>query len=141
MAELKTKKNIASVGAFLLKSNPAKREDCEAILEIMAEVTDEEPVMWGSTIIGFGSYHYKYASGREGDWALIGLSPRKQNITIYIMDGFSKYEKLLSKLGKHKLGKSCLYINKLTDIDTTVLTTLAKRSVKNMRKMYPEHQT
>ena len=137
MAELKTRKNSASVAVFLKKSELSKRQDCETIIGIMVEATGEKPVMWGSSIIGFGSYHFKYASGREGDWLLIGLSPRKQNISIYIMDGLSNYEKLLSKLGKHKVGKSCLYINKLADIDIGVLTSLVERSVKNMRKKYP----
>jgi hypothetical protein len=137
MAELKTRKNSTSVAAFLRKSELSKRQDCETIIGIMIEATGEKPVMWGSSIIGFGSYHYKYATGREGDWLLIGLSPRKQNISIYFMDGFSSYEKLLAKLGKHKIGKSCLYINKLADIDMKVLTDLVRRSVKNMRKKYP----
>jgi hypothetical protein len=138
MAELKTRKNSASVAAFLRKSELSKRQDCETIIGIMIEATGEKPVMWGSSIIGFGSYHYKYATGREGDWLLIGLSPRKQNISIYFMDGFSNYEKLLAKLGQHKIGKSCLYINKLADIDMKVLTDLVRRSVKNMRKKYPD---
>jgi hypothetical protein len=137
MAELKTRQNRASVAAFLKKSELSKRQDCETIIGIMVEATGEKPVMWGSSIIGFGRYHYKYATGREGDWLLIGLSPRKQNISIYFMDGFSNYEKLLAKLGKHKIGKSCLYINKLADIDMRVLTDLVRRSVKNMRKKYP----
>jgi hypothetical protein len=137
MAEPKTRKNGASVAAFLKKSELSKRQDCETIIGIMVDATCEKPVMWGSSIIGFGSYHYKYATGREGDWLLIGLSPRKQNISIYFMDGFSNYEKLLAKLGKHKIGKSCLYINKLADIDMRVLTDLVRRSVKNMRKKYP----
>ena len=138
MAEPKTRQNSASVAAFLKKSELSKRQDCETIIAIMVEATGEKPMMWGSSIIGFGSYHYKYASGREGDWLLIGLSPRKQNISIYIMDGFSNYEKLLAKLGKHKIGKSCLYINKLADIDMRVLTDLVRRSVKNMRQKYPD---
>ena len=137
MAEPKTRQNSASVAAFLKKSKLSKRQDCETIIGIMVEATGEKPMMWGSSIIGFGSYHYKYASGREGDWLLIGLSPRKQNISIYIMDGFSNYEKLLAKLGNHKTGKSCLYINKLANIDMRVLAELVMRSVKNMRKKYP----
>jgi hypothetical protein len=137
MAELKTRKNAASISAFLKKADPKKRDACEVILDIMGDATGEEPVMWGSTIIGFGSYHFKYATGKEGDWALIGVSPRKQNISVYIMDGFSRYEKLLSKLGKHKIGKSCLYINKLSDIDMKVFARLVQSSVRNMKKMYP----
>ena len=101
----------------------------------MQEVTQEEPMMWGDSIVGFGSYHYKYTSGREADWFQIGFSPRKQNLTIYIMDGFEKYENLLKKLGKHKLGKSCLYINKLEDISILVLKKLISESVKHVKKV------
>jgi len=90
--------------------------------------------MWGESIVGFGSYHYKYASGREGDWPLVGFSPRKQNLTLYIMSGFEKYEELLEKLGKFKTGKSCLYINKLKDVDIHTLRELILESVKCMRK-------
>ena len=134
MAELKTKKNKASVHHFLGSADPGRRADYQTLLEIMSDATGEKAVMWGSSIIGFDSYHFKYASGREGDWLLIGFSPRKQNITIYIMDGFARYEDLLRSLGKHKVGKSCLYINRLSDIDIRTLTRLIKRSVKNMRK-------
>ena len=98
----------------------------------MKEITGEEPVMWGTSIIGFGSYQYKYASGREGEWFLTGFSPRKQNITLYIMSGFDQYDQLLAKLGKYKTGKSCLYINKINDIDTDVLKELVKQSVEHM---------
>ncbi|MEJ2757339.1 MAG: DUF1801 domain-containing protein [Anaerolineales bacterium] len=100
--------------------------------------TGETPQMWGDSIIGFGSYHYTYASGREGDWMLTGFSPRKQNLTLYIMDGFEEYEDLLKDLGKFKTGKSCLYINKLADVDTNVLKKLVKASVTHMKKAYPE---
>ncbi|MBV7338085.1 DUF1801 domain-containing protein [Chloroflexi bacterium TSY] len=100
----------------------------------MKEVTGEEPQMWGTSIIGFGSYHFKYASGREGDWMLVGFSPRKQNLTLYIMPGFENYDELLGNLGKHKTGKSCLYINKLADVDQGVLKKLVKQSVDHMRE-------
>lgn len=92
--------------------------------------------MWGSSIVGFGSYHYKYASGQEGDWPLVGYSPRKQNLSIYIMAGFAGSDKLLAKLGKHKTGKSCLYIKRLEDVDEKVLNTLIEKSVKHMRSKY-----
>lgn len=137
MTELKTKKNIASVTKFLNSvTNEKKRADSFTVLGLMQEVTGEEPVMWGTSIVGFGSYHYKYASGREGDWALTGFSPRKQNLTLYIMPGFDKYDALMKKLGKYKTGKSCLYINKLEDIDMKILKRLIKLSVEHMVKKY-----
>jgi hypothetical protein len=105
-----------------------------AVLQLMAEVTGAEPKMWGDSIIGFGNYHYKYASGREGDWFLAGFAPRKQNLTLYIMAGFDGYEALMASLGKYKTGKSCLYIKKLEDVDTAVLKQLIKQSVEHMQK-------
>jgi len=131
MAELKTKLNDASVLDFLNGvEDEQKRQDSFKILEIMQEVTGEEPKMWGSSIIGFGSYHYKYASGREGDWFQTGFSPRKQSLTLYIMSGFEQYEELLGKLGKHSTGKSCLYVKKNADVDLDVLRELIKLSVE-----------
>ena len=136
MTALKTKPTKNSVKQVLRKvENPTKREDSFKILELMKEVTKEEPVMWGDSIVGFGSYRYKYASGREGDWPLVGFSPRKQNLTLYIMSGFGKYEKLLESLGKFKTGKSCLYINKLKDVDIQVLRELILESVEHMKKL------
>ena len=135
MAELKTKLNKASVTKFLNGiKDETKRKDAFTISKIMQKVTKEKPKMWGSSIVGFGSYHYKGASGREGDWPLTGFSPRAQNLTLYIMPGFERYEALLKKLGKHKLGKSCLYINSLEDVDTSVLAKLIAQGVKEMRK-------
>lgn len=137
MAELKTKKNDQSVEKFLnIVTDPSKREDCFEIMKLMQEVTQEEPRMWGDSIVGFGDYHYKYKSGREGDWFLIGFSPRKRNLTLYIMSGFTKYEEILRKLGKHKTGKSCLYINKLSDVNKETLTQLATESVKFVKEYY-----
>jgi Domain of unknown function (DU1801) len=125
MAELKTKINDASVEKFLnFVEDEKKRKFAFSILELMKKITKAEPKMWGTSIIGFGTYHYKYASGREGDWMQVGFSPRKQSITLYIMSGFSRYEELLSKLGKHKTRKSCLYIKKEEDIDMNVLKEL-----------------
>lgn len=133
MAQLKTQKNDASVEEFLDSvANERKRQDSYAILELMQDVTGEEPAMWGTSIVGFGSYHYKYASGRENEWFLVGFSPRKQNLTLYIMSGFDDYESLLADLGKHKTGKSCLYINKLEDVDLPTLRELVKKSVTHM---------
>ena len=139
MAELKTKKNDASVEGFLTGvENERRREDSFVVLEMMKRITGEEPTMWGSSIVGFGSYHYRYASGREGDWPRIGFSPRKQRLTLYVMPGFSNYDDLLSRLGKHRTGKSCLYVNKLADVDMDVLEQLIRSSLDAMREMYPE---
>lgn len=132
MAELKTQKNDASVEAFLHSVDEKRRDDCFALLNLMGEVTGNEPKMWGTSIVGFGEYHYKYASGREGDMPIAGFSPRKQNLTLYIMDGFEHYDELLGKLGKHSTGKSCLYIKRLADVDTDVLRQLVEASVAHM---------
>ncbi len=132
MAELKTQKNDASVEAFLHTVDEKRREDCFALLKLMDEVTGAPAKMWGSAIVGFGEYHYKYASGREVDWMLVGFSPRKHNLTLYIMSGFDRYDELLGKLGKHSVGKSCLYIKRLADVDTDVLRQLVEASVAHM---------
>ena len=135
MAELKTKRNQGDVKAFLNSvENDKKRQDSFTILELMKQVTGKQPEMWGDSIVGFGSYHYKYASGREGDWFITGFSPRKQNLTLYIMAGFDEYDQLLGKLGKHSIGKSCLYIKKIEDIDMDVLKELVQKSVKHMER-------
>lgn len=137
MAELKTKQNKASVAAFLNAiDDKQKRADAKKIASMMRAATGSRAKMWGTAIVGFGSYHYKYASGREGDWMLVGFSPRKQNLTLYIMPGFSKFDALMAKLGKHSTGKSCLYIKRLADVDAKVLEKLITGSVKHMRKTY-----
>lgn len=139
MAELKTKKTHASVAAFLDSIEYVKKRlDCYAIVNLMKSVTGYEPKMWGESIVGFGSYHYKYASGHEGDSALVGFAPRKNNITIYIMPGFERYPELMSKLGKFKTGKSCLYIKSMNDVDPLVLRELVKESVQWMQAQYPQ---
>lgn len=131
MAELKTKVNDQSVTAFLeANADEKRRSDCFTILEMMKKATGAEPKMWGDSIVGFGSYHYKYASGQEGDWPLTGFSPRKQALTLYLMSGFTDFEDLLSRLGKYKTGKGCLYIKKLADVDQTILQELIDQSVK-----------
>lgn len=136
MAELKTKPTGQSVERFLKSiSDKARREDCFTLLELMRQVTKAEPRMWGTSIVGFGSYHYKYRSGREGDWLLTGFSPRKQNLTLYIMAGFQGYGDLLKALGKHKTGKSCLYVNRLEDIDLPRLERLIRESVKHVTEL------
>lgn len=133
MAELKTKLSDASVEVFLDGiADEAKRRDSYAILAMMQEVTGVEGKMWGDSIVGFGSYHYKYASGREADWPLVGFSPRKQNLTLYIMSGFEQYDELLQRLGKHSTGKACLYVKRLADVDPAVLRELVKLSVEHM---------
>ena len=135
---LKTTKNDQSVENFLKSIDHEKKQaDSFAILELMKDVTGEEPKMWGDSIIGFGTYQYKYASGREGEWFLTGFSPRKQNLTLYIMSGFSEYEDLLKKLGKYKTGKSCLYLNKLEDVNLDVLKELVRLSSEHMEKTNP----
>ena len=134
MAENKTVKTGASVDEFMTAvENKRRREDGLVLIEMMRDVTGLEPEMWGPSIIGFGSYHYKYESGREGDMPLIGFSPRKQSLSLYIMSGFDEYEELLGKLGKHRTGASCLYINKLADVDMGVLRELVSQSVEHMR--------
>jgi len=137
MSDLKTRKNDASVEEFLAGiPHDRRREDCRVVVEMMTEITGEEPAMWGSSIIGFGTYHYKYASGREGDWPITGVAPRKQSLTLYIMPGFDRYEELMGKLGKHKTGVSCLYVNKLDDVDLPTLRTLVSESFAYMKKKY-----
>jgi hypothetical protein len=138
MTDLKTKKNSASVTDFLNGIEDAdQRRDCKTVAKMMRDATGSSAKMWGSSIVGYGTYHYVYASGREGDWMLTGFSPRKQAVTVYIMSGFKAYEPLLKKLGKFKTGKSCLYIKRLSDVDTDVLQTLIRESVKAMREKYP----
>ena len=134
MAELKTKKTEASVQAYLeAVEHSTRRADAFVVLEMMREITGVEPVLWGPSIIGFGTYTYKYASGREGEWPVVGFAPRKRALTLYIMDGFDEYESLLARLGKVKTGKACLYINKLADVDQETLRELVRRSVEHVR--------
>lgn len=132
--ELKTKLNEASVEGFLNSvEDEQNRADSFRVLELMKKVTGEEPKMWGPSIIGFGSTHLKYESGRELDWMLTGFSPRKANITLYIMSGFARYDELMARFGKHKTGKSCLYIKKLSDVDTNVLEELVASSITHIK--------
>lgn len=139
MTENKTKPTKSSVTAFLNKIKEKQlRSDCFAILEIMKTVTKLEPVMWGSAIIGFGMYHYVYESGRDGDMILIGFSPRKQNITIYLMGGLKNVEDELSKLGKHKVGGGCLYIKSLSDVNVTVLKKVFSIAFKEAQRKKAE---
>jgi len=136
MPENKTRPTDQDVIDFLNSvDHKTRREDGLTLLEMMEEVTGENAVMWGSSIVGFGSYHYKYESGREGDMPLIGFSPRKQSMTVYIIPGFDDYEGMLGELGKHKIGKACLYINKLADVEEVVLRKLIRRSYEHMKEM------
>jgi len=138
MAQNKTTANELSVDEFLnAVADENRRSDCYAVLELMKDVSGEEPIMWGKSIVGFGSYHYVYDSGREGDMLLAGFSPRSKNLTLYIKAGFKKYDDLMSKLGKYKTGKSCLYVNKLDDIDLDVLRELVHHSIEHMKQKYP----
>lgn len=139
MAELKTRPNNQSVQKFLSQiTDDQTYEDCLTLIKIMKQATKEEPKMWGPSIVGFGSYHFKYESGREGDWFLIGFSPRKQNLTLYIMAGFERYDALMKRLGTYKTGKSCLYLKRLADVDIAVLKTLVQESVQHMKKKSPK---
>ena len=136
MAELKTKPTQASVKEFLNQiTDKERREDCFAVAKIMEEITGDKPKMWGPSIVGFGTYHYKYASGREGDWPVTGFSPRKKDLTLYMMINFEKqHPELMEKLGKHSTGKSCIYIKRLSDIHLPTLKKLVNESLKDLRQ-------
>ena len=138
MAELKTKKSDASVELFLRNvENDRRREDAFLLLDLFTQVTKMSPKMWGTSIIGFGEYHYKSdRSTQEGDWPLTGFSPRKKNMTVYIMPGFKDYQDLMGDLGKFKTSVSCIYFNRLEDIDTKVLKRVIRKSVADMKKRY-----
>jgi hypothetical protein len=133
MAELKTTRGEGSVADFLSTvADPRRRADAEAACALMTEATGAEPAMWGTGIVGFGTYHYRYATGREGDWPAVGLSPRKQALTIYLSAGFDAYEELLGRLGPHSTGKSCLYIKRLADVDQGVLRELIAAGFRHL---------
>lgn len=138
MAENQTKATKASVAAYLAAvKDPLRREDCEALVKLMTKVTKEKPVMWGPGIVGFGNYHYKYESGREGDMCLVGFSSRKGDISVYLMADYEGKAELMKKLGKHKMGKGCLYIRRLEDVDTKVLEKMVGKSVAAVKSGYP----
>ncbi len=138
MAQNKTQRNDGDVMAYLESvANKRRREDSLVVLKMMEEVTGEPAEMWGTSIVGFGSYHYKYESGREGDFMLAGFAPRKQALTLYIMGGHDRHEELYAKLGKHRTGSSCLCINKLDDVDLDVLREIVSESVAHMRRTHP----
>jgi hypothetical protein len=137
VAENKTKATGASVTAFINSiGDERKRADARKVAAMMRKATGKRARMWGTSIVGYGTYHYKYASGREGDFLMTGFSPRKQALTVYVIPGFSHFGTLMNKLGIYKTGKSCLYIKRLSDIDEKILEQLINRSVKHMRKHY-----
>ncbi len=139
VAELKTKENDADVQAFLDRvEGDEKRADCVAVAALLGEMTGEPPRMWGKTIVGFGRYRYKYASGREGEWFRVGFAPRSRDLTLYVMDGYEARADILARLGKHKTGKSCLYIKRLSDIDERVLRELVAASLEKLATRYPQ---
>ncbi|HJP90311.1 MAG TPA: DUF1801 domain-containing protein [Pyrinomonadaceae bacterium] len=134
MAELKTKATNESVEDFINRiPDEERRRDCFAIAGMMEEITGQKPKMWGASLVGFGSYHYKYASGHEGEWPITAFSPRKKDLTLYIMMGFEKHQDLMKQLGKHSTGKACLYIKRLSDIHVPTLKKLIKTSVKQLQ--------
>jgi len=135
----KTQENEGDVAAFLENvENPKRRADAQVVLEMMTRITGWPAKMWGAAIIGFGKYHYKYESGREGDFMRVGFSPRKANLVVYILPGYTDYSEILNRIGKYKKGKSCLYINKLADIDMAVLEELVVAGLADMAEKYPE---
>jgi hypothetical protein len=135
MAEPKTKATKASVAAFLAAiPDEQRRKDCKAVAKLMQEATGERPVLWGASIVGFGAYRYEYASGGTGDWPVVGFSPRKSDLVLYLMAGFERHADLMAKLGRHKTGKSCLYLRQLADADPAVLKELVGRSVAAMER-------
>ncbi len=139
MAELKTKPTRRSPNRFISQvDHPVRRADCETLLPLFEKITGEKPVMWGDSIVGFGQYHYQQRSGQPAMWPLTGFSPRKQNLAIYVMPGFKSYAGALSRLGKHRHSVSCLYINKLADVDLDVLSEMIRDSVAIMRARYRE---
>jgi hypothetical protein len=140
MAEQKTKPSEKSVEEFLDNIDDEEaRDDCYSLLKMMKKITRAEPKLWGGSIVGFGQYYYKYASGHEGDSCLTGFSPRKQAISVYLMPGFEGHSKLLEKLGKYKAGKGCLYIKKLKDVDSNVMEELIRESVSWLKGKYPKN--
>ncbi len=138
MVTLKTQPTSQSVSDFLSTVEDKKmRAECRVVAKMMREATGKKARMWGTSIVGFGSYDYRYASGREGSWPIVGFSPRSKNLSIYIMPGLSKFDKLMGQLGNYKAGKSCLYVKTLDDVDQKKLKALIDGSVKLMKKMYP----
>jgi len=142
MAENKTKATEASVDGYIAAiDEESRRKDCETLAKLMAKATKQKPIMWGTSIVGFGSYHFKYESGREGDSCLTGFSSRKGDISVYLIGSFPGRDELLAKLGRHKMAKACLYIRKLSDVDLEVLEQLVAGSVAEMKRRYGQSQS
>jgi hypothetical protein len=136
MGELKTKPTNASVEKFLNQiTDEERREDCFKVAKMMEEITGCKPKLWGPSIVGFDTYHYKYASGQEGDWPIAAFSPRKQDLTLYMLPGFQESRELMDALGKHRTGRSCLYIKRLSDVHVPTLKKLIRQSVKRMKQI------
>ena len=139
MVELKTRPTGVAVDDFLdAVPDPQRREDAKRLRETMERLSGEPAVMWGPSIVGFGRYHYRYDSGHEGEWSRIGFSPRAKELVVYIVGGFPRHQPLMDRLGKHRTGKSCLYIRRLADVDESVLEQLITESLDHMREKYPE---
>ncbi len=136
MSANKTRPEQTDVAAFLDGVEPKRRDDARTLCALLAEVTGQPPVIWGASMIGFGSYHYRYASGREGDTFITGFSPRKQNLTLYIVDGFERHAERLAQLGPHTLGKSCLYLKSLRDVDLAVLRAIVAESITHVGQSF-----
>lgn len=137
MSENITQPTKTSVKRFIDSvEHDTRRSDAKKLLKMFKEITGEKPVLWGNSLIGFGQYHYRYDSGREGDMMMTGFSPRKSSLSVYVIGGFSELDDLLSKLGKHKIGKACLYINKLADVDEAVLRMLIEKAYSYMQEKY-----
>ena len=138
MTQNKTVQTNASVDEFIASiTHPTQRQDAAVLVDLFSNVTEFAPKMWGDSIVGFGQYHYRYATGREGDFLATGFSPRKSNLSIYIMPGYGDFSEILQNLGKHKLGKSCLYVNKLADIDLDVLAQLITAGLERLDQIWP----
>jgi hypothetical protein len=135
MAELKTKKTTASVAAFIKGVDADRQADCNALVRLMSEATGAKPKMWGPSIIGFGDYRYLNTAGKGSDWFVTGFSPRKKDLTLYIMPGVQRYPDLLKKLGAYSTGKSCLYIKRLADVDMAVLKQIVHTSVRHLQEI------
>ena len=140
MAEIKTKPTTVSVAAFIdAVENPVRRDDAKAVCAMLERITGEPPKMWGASIVGFGSYHYKYDSGREGDMCRLGFSPRKAELVLYLLTGEPDEAEKLARLGKHRTGQSCLYIKKLAEVDLAVLEAIARDALSHMNRKYPQN--
>ena len=138
MAELKTKKTRGSVGAFLAAvPDPERRKDARAVAALLRRVTGERAALWGTNMVGFGTYRYRYASGREGDWPIAAFAPRVDRVTLYLSFDLSRHRELLARLGKHSKGKGCLHIRRLSDVDLDVLEELARSAVAEIRARFP----